>query len=276
MSDRSEQFSDPLSIVWDPNTRIGDMLSGLKGLVVGIANESSIAYGCAAKLRAFGADLAITYLNEKAEPHVRPLAEQLEATLFLPLDVQQPGQLEAVFDAIKAKWGRLDFIIHSIAFAPKDDLHGRVVDCSETGFLQAMRVSCYSFIEMARLAEPLMDKGGALITMSYYGADKVIGNYNMMGPVKSALEASVRYLANDLAPKGIRTYAVSPGPLKTRAASGIAAFDQMMEEAVKRAPAHRLVEIAEIGRIVSFLVSGASSGMTGETIYIDGGLHHVG
>ncbi len=276
MTDRSEQFADPLSTVWDPNTRIGDMLSGLKGLVVGIANESSIAYGCAAKLRAFGADLAITFLNERAEPHVRPLAEQLEAALILPLDVQEPGQLETVFEAIKAKWGRLDFIIHSIAFAPKDDLHGRVVDCSETGFLQAMRVSCYSFIEMARLAEPLMNNGGALITMSYYGADKVIGNYNMMGPVKSALEASVRYLANDLAHKSIRTYAVSHGPLKTRAASGIAAFDEMMEEAVKRAPAHRLVEIAEIGRIVAFLVSGASSGMTGETIYIDGGLHHVG
>ena len=276
MSERSENFSDPLSRVWDPDTRIGDMLKGMRGLVVGIANDSSIAFGCAAKLRAFGADLAITYLNERAEPHVRPLAEQLEASLILPLDVEQPGQLEAVFAAIKEKWGRLDFIIHSIAFAPKDDLHGRVVDCSEQGFTQAMRVSCYSFIEMARMAEPLMDQGGALITMSYYGADKVIGNYNMMGPVKSALEASVRYLANDLAPKGIRTFAVSPGPLKTRAASGIAAFDEMMAEAVKRAPAHRLVEIAEIGRIVAFLVSGASSGMTGETVYIDGGLHHVG
>ena len=276
MAERSEQFQDPLARVWDPETRIGDMLKGMRGLVVGIANDSSIAYGCAAKLRAFGADLAITYLNERAEPHVRPLADQLEASIFMPLDVEQPGQLQAVFDRIKEQWGRLDFIIHSIAFAPRDDLHGRVVDCSEQGFTQAMRVSCYSFIEMARLAEPLMDNGGALITMSYYGADKVIGNYNMMGPVKSALEASVRYLANDLAPKGIRTYAVSPGPLKTRAASGIAAFDEMMAEAVKRAPAHRLVEIAEIGRIVAFLVSGASSGMTGETIYIDGGLHHVG
>ncbi len=276
MTERSAQFSDPLTRVWDPDTRIGDMLRGKRGLVVGVANESSIAYGCAAKLRAFGAALAITYLNEKAEPHVRPLAEQLEASLILPLDVQKPGELQAVFDRIKEEWGGLDFIIHSIAFAPREDLHGRVVDCSEEGFSQAMRVSCYSFIEMARLAEPLMDNGGALITMSYYGADKVIGHYNMMGPVKSALEASVRYLANELAPKGIRTFAVSPGPLKTRAASGIDAFDQLVAEAVKRAPAHRLVDIAEIGRIVSFLVSGASSGMTGETIYIDGGLHHVG
>jgi enoyl-[acyl-carrier protein] reductase I len=195
--------------------------------------------------------------------------------LLLPLDVQQPGQLQNVFEAIRQKWGSLDFVIHSIASAPKDDLHGRVVDCSEEGFAQAMRVSCYSFIEIARLSEPLMNDGGALITMSYYGADKVIGHYNLMGPVKAALEASVRYVANELAYKNIRAYAVSPGPLKTRAASGIDAFDQLIADAVKRAPAHRLVDIAEIGRIVSFLVSGASSGMTGETIYIDGGLHHV-
>ena len=218
MSDDSTLFSDPLSRVWDPDTRIGDMLAGKRGLVVGIANDSSIAYGCAAKLRAFGADLAITYLNERAEPHVRPLAEQLQASLILPLDVEQPGQLQAVFDAITEKWGRLDFIIHSIAFAPRDDLHGRVVDCSETGFTQAMRVSCYSFIEMARLAEPLMDQGGALITMSYYGDDKIIGNYNMMGPVKSALEASVRYLANDLGPSRIRVNAISAGAVKTASA----------------------------------------------------------
>ena len=275
MSDNTD-FNDSLGRIWNPDDRIGDMLRGKRGLVVGIANESSIAYGCAVKLRAFGAELAVTYLNDKAEKHVRPLAEQLQASIIMPMDVEKSGEVQAVFDQITKQWGRLDFVIHSIAFAPKDDLHGRVVDCSEQGFLQAMRVSCYSIVEMARLAEPLMDQGGALITMSYYGADKVIGNYNMMGPVKSALESSVRYLANDLAPKNIRTYAVSPGPLKTRAASGIAAFDEMMAEAVKRAPSHRLVEIAEVGRIVSFLVSGAASGMTGDTIYIDAGLHHVG
>lgn len=275
MSDTA-RFHDPLPNVWDPNTRIGDMLKGRKGLVVGIANEHSIAYGCAAKLRAFGADLAVTYLNAKAEAFVRPLAEGLHASIIMPLDVEKPGQVQTVFDHIQAQWGRLDFLIHSIAFAPHDDLHGRVIDCSAEGFTQAMRVSCHSFIEMAKLAEPLMDDGGCLITMSYYGADKVIGNYNMMGPVKAALEATVRYLANDLAPKNIRTFAVSPGPLKTRAASGIAEFDELIADAVKRAPAHRLVDIAEIGRIVSFLVSGASSGMTGDTIYVDGGLHNVG
>lgn len=266
---------DPLPTVWDPNSRVGDMLRGRRGLVVGIANEHSIAYGCAVKLRAFGANLAVTYLNERAERHVRPLAEQLQADLILPLDVEQPGQLEAVFDRIRDEWGGLDFVIHSIAFAPRADLHGRVVDCSLEGFQQAMRVSCYSFIEMARLAEPLMTSGGTLLTMSYYGADKVVNNYNMMGPVKAALEASMRYLAAELGDKGIRVFAVSPGPLKTRAASGIAQFDELVEAAVSRAPAHRLVDIAEVGRVVSFLVGGAASGMTGDTIYVDAGLHIV-
>src|SRR5208283_2095184 len=267
------QSIDPLPKVWDPESRVGDMLRGRRGLVVGIANEHSIAYGCAVKLHAFGAELAVTYLNEKAEPYVRPLAEQLQAKLILPLDVEQPGHLEAVFERIRAEWGGLDFVIHSIAFAPRQDLHGRVVDCSLAGFQQAMRVSCYSFIEMARLAEPLMTPGGALLTMSYYGADKVVNNYNVMGPVKAALEATTRYLAAELGEKGIRVFAVSPGPLKTRAASGIAAFDELVEAAVSRAPAHRLVDIAEVGRVVAFLVGGSASGMTGDTIYIDAGLH---
>jgi enoyl-[acyl-carrier protein] reductase I len=275
MHDIAERV-DPLPRVWDPETRIGDMLRGRRGLVVGIANEHSIAYGCAAKLRAFGAELAVTYLNAKSEPYVRPLAEQLQADLILPLDVEQPGQLEAVFDHIRAEWGSLDFVIHSIAFAPRDDLHGRVVDCSLTGFQQAMRVSCYSFIEMARLAEPLMSPGGALLTMSYYGADKVVNNYNIMGPVKAALEAATRYLAAELGEKGIRVFAVSPGPLKTRAASGIAEFDELIDAAVSRAPAHRLVDIAEVGGAVAFLVGGGASGMTGDTIFIDAGLHIMG
>lgn len=266
---------DPLPIVWDPNSRVGDMLKGKRGLVVGIANADSIAYGCAVKLRALGADLAVTYLNEKAEKHVRPLAEQLQAAIIAPLDVRQPGQLETVFDRIAAEWGRLDFVIHSIAFAPREDLHGRVVDCSAEGFAQAMHVSCWSFLRMAKLAEPLMAKGGVLVTMSYYGADKVVGNYNIMGPVKAALEAGVRYAAGELGERGIRVFAVSPGPLKTRAASGISHFDELVRMAQERAPQHRLVDIAEVGRVVAFLVSGASSGMTGDTIYVDAGLHNV-
>lgn len=268
-------FSDPLPTVWEPATCVGEMLKGRRGLVVGIANEHSIAYGCATKLRAFGADLAVTWLNEKAERFVRPLAEGLGASIAMPLDVEEPGQMEAVFERISSEWGRLDFVIHSIAFAPRADLHGRVVDCSAEGFAQAMHVSAWSFLRMAKLAEPLMLDGGALVTMSYHGADKVVDNYNMMGPVKAALEACVRYAASELGPKGIRAYAVSPGPLRTRAASGIAQFDELIDMAVTRAPAGRLVDIAEVGRVVAFLVSGAASGMTGDTIHVDGGLHNM-
>lgn len=266
---------DPLPKVWDENARIGDMLKGKRGLVVGVANGDSIAFGCAAKLRAFGAEIALTYLNDKAKPHVEPLAQQIDADVLLPLDVMQPGQMQAVFDHLRTHWGSLDFVIHSIAFAPRDDLHGRIVDCSQAGFLQAMQVSCHSFVEMARLAEPLMNPGGTLITMSYYGADKVVRNYNMMGPVKAALESSVRYMAHELGERDIRVFAVSPGPLRTRAASGIAHFDELIDMAVARSPGRRLVDIAEVGRVVAFLVGGAASGMTGDVIYVDAGLHIV-
>ena len=265
----------PIPTVWHPDTRIGALLAGRRGLIIGIANQDSIAFGCAAMLRALGAELAITYLNAKSEAYVRPLADRLQADIVLPMDVERPDQMAAVFDRIAQDWGRLDFVIHSIAFAPRDDLHGRVVDCSLAGFLQAMAVSCQSFIALAKLAEPLMPQGGTLLTMSYYGADKVVENYNMMGPVKAALEATTRYMAAELAGQGIRVYAVSPGPIHTRAASGIAGFDALAQSAVSRAPAHRLVDTAEVGRVVAFLVSGAASGMTGETIYVDAGLHHV-
>ncbi|RBP11944.1 enoyl-[acyl-carrier-protein] reductase [NADH] [Roseiarcus fermentans] len=269
------EYVDPLPIVWDPEAAIGEMLKGKKGLVVGIANDQSIAYGCAHKLRAFGAELAVTWLNEKAEQHVRPHAEALGATIMGPMDVMKPGELENLFERIAREWGRLDFLIHAIAFAPREDLHGRVVDCSWEGFAQAMHVSCWSFIRMCKLAEPLMTDGGVAITMSYYGADKVVNRYNLMGPVKAALEASVRYVAAELGPQGIRVFAVSPGPLKTRASSGISHFDELVQMAQERAPAQRLVDIAEVGRVVAFLVGGASSGMTGDTIYVDGGLHNM-
>ncbi len=248
-------------------------VAGKKGLIVGIANENSIAYGCARVLREQGAELAITYLNEKAEKYVRPLAEGLDSPLILPLDVEQPGEIDAVFKAIEAQWGKLDFVIHSIAFCPMDDLHGRVTDCSEHGFLQAMRVSCYSFIEMARHAEPLMKDGGALITMSYHGADKVVENYNIMGPVKAALQSVTRYLAHDLGGKGIRVHAVSPGPLKTRAASGIAHFDALIDQAIERAPQNRLVDIEDVGMTTAFLISDAARALTGETLYVDAGFN---
>lgn len=269
------QSVDPLPKVWDEDTRIGDMLKGKRGLVVGVANADSIAFGCAAKLRAFGAEIALTYLNEKARSYVEPLAKQINAKLLLPLDVTNPGEMRHLFSTLEEEWGSLDFVIHSIAFAPREDLHGRIVDCSQSGFLQAMQVSCHSFIEMAHLAEPLMNPGGALITMSYYGADKVVQNYNMMGPVKAALESCVRYMAKELGEREIRVFAVSPGPLRTRAASGIAHFDELIDMAVSRSPARRLVDIAEVGRAVAFLVGGGASGMTGDVIYVDAGLHHM-
>ena len=266
---------DPLPTVWNPDDRIGDMLKGLRGLVVGVANESSIAFGCAAKLRAFGAEVALTYADDRTRDFVAPLAQQIGASMLLPLNVERPGEVAAVFDHISREWGRLDFVVHSIAFAPKADLHGRVVDCSAEGFARAMRISVYSFLELARAAEPLMTNGGALLTMSYYGADKVVNHYNIMGLAKASLQAAVRYLAAELGEKNIRVYAVSPGPLQTRAASGIAHFDELIEAAVTRSPERRLVDIAEIGRVVAFLVGGGASGMTGDTIYVDAGLHNV-
>jgi len=250
-------------------------LAGKKGLVLGIANDQSIAYGCAEAFRALGADLAVSYLNDKAKPYVAPLAESLGAELLLPCDVREEGQLEAVFTAIEQRWGRLDFALHSIAFAPRDDLHGRVVDCSRDGFALAMDVSCHSFIRMARLAEPLMRDGGTLFTMSYYGAERVVKNYNLMGPVKAALEASVRYIAAELGEKGIRVHAVSPGPVKTRAASGIDRFDELMEQAAARAPAHRLVSIEDVGMTTAYLATDYARMVTGSVVYVDGGFHVV-
>jgi enoyl-[acyl-carrier protein] reductase I len=250
-------------------------LKGKRGLIVGIANDKSIAYGCAKAFTTAGAELAITYLNAKAEPHVRPLAEQLGATVVLPMDVEDDAQLEAVFKAINEKWGKLDFLLHSIAFAPKDDLHGRVTDSSREGFLRAMDISCHSFARMARLAEPMMHAGGCLLTMSYHGADEVVSNYGIMGPVKAALQSMSRYLASELGPRGIRVHAISPGPLATRAASGIRDFDHLMEDAVERAPLHKLVDIADVGALCAFLASDGAKSLTGGTIHVDGGYNIV-
>lgn len=246
-------------------------LQGQKALIVGIANEHSIAWGCAKALRDQGADLAITYLNAKAEPHVRPLAEELGAEIILPLDVSQPGQLEAVFDEITARWGRLDTLLHSIAFAPRDDLHGRVVDCSADGFTMAMDISVHSFLRMIGLAEPLMQEGGTCLTVSFFGSVRVVKDYNMMGPVKAALESAVRYSAAELGEKGISVHALSPGPLKTRAASGISHFDEMLNAAAARAPMHVLASIEDVGAMAAFLASPQARNLTGGVHEIDGG-----
>lgn len=251
-------------------------LQGKKGLVVGVANDKSIAWGCARALRDAGAELALTWFNDKARPHVEPLAQQLQAPITLPLDVEQAGQMEAVFDAIAQRWGQLDFVLHSIAFAPKSDLHGRVVHSSREGFARAMDISCHSFARMAHLAEPLMPQGGSLMTMSYVGAEEVIPGYGLMGPVKAALEASTRYLAAELGPKGIRVNAISPGPLATRAASGIPDFDALLQEAVQRAPLRRLVDIDEVGALCTFLAGDGAKAITGSTLYVDAGYHILG
>lgn len=250
-----------------------ELLSGKVGLVVGVANDQSIAAGCARAFRAAGAELALTFLNDKAKPHVAPVAAAVDARLLLPLDVETDGSLEGVFGAVKEKRGRLDFLLHSIAFCPKEDLHGRVSDCSRPGFARAMDVSVHSFIRMARLAEPLMPNGGCLLTVSYYGAEKVVDHYNIMGPVKSALEGTVRYLAAELGPKGIRVNALSPGPLKTRAASGIDHFDALIDEARARAPERRLVSIADVGAMAAGLVSDYAPNVTGNIAYVDAGYH---
>jgi enoyl-[acyl-carrier protein] reductase I len=249
------------------------VLKGAKALVAGIANEHSIAYGCARAFRELGADLAITYLNEKSKTYVEPLAKALEAPIFLPLDVAKPGELEAVFTAIGKQWGQLDILVHSIAWAPKDDLQGGLLDCSADGFAKAMDISCHSFVRMAKLAVPLMKTGGCMFAMSYYGANKVVPNYNVMGPVKAALEASCRYLAYELGGKGIRVHAISPGPLKTRAASGIKDFDLLLNEAAQRAPLGELVDIMDVGFTCAYLATPYARRLSGETLYVDGGVN---
>ncbi|NIX77297.1 enoyl-ACP reductase FabI [Microvirga terricola] len=248
------------------------ILQGRRALVLGIANENSIAFGCAKVFRRLGADLAVTYLDDRARPFVEPLAECLGASIVAPCNVAKEGDLEALFERINAEWGTLDVALHSIAFAPKADLQGRLVDSSAEGFRVAIDISCHSFIRMARLAEPLMTKGGTLIAMSYYGANKVVPNYNLMGPVKAALESAVRYLAYELGDKHITVHAVSPGPLKTRAASGLKDFDLLLAEARERAPLGELVDIDDVGLTTAFLATPYARRLTGMTVYVDGGL----
>jgi len=251
------------------------LLEGKRGLIIGIANEQSIAWGCAKAFRALGAELAVTYLDDKAKKYVDPLAEALESPIVMPLDVRTPGQMEAVFERISKEWGRLDFAVHSIAFSPKDTLQGRVVDVPHDGFLTTMSVSCWSFMRMAHLAEPLMPNGGTLFTMTYYGSQMVVENYNIMGVAKAALESAVRYIAAELGPKGIRVHAISPGPLSTRAASGIPEFDELLDKAKAKAPSRSLVSIEDVGVATAFLAHDSARLITGETLYIDGGYHII-
>ena len=243
-------------------------LAGKKGLITGVANDKSIAYAVARAVRALGADIALTYQNDKTAKYTQPLAEAVGARLFEKLDVTQPGSLEAVIEKCGAEFGQIDFAVHSMAFCDADDLHGRVIDTSEAGFDSAMNISCHSFLRMAKALEPLMTEGGSLITMSYLGAERVVRNYGVMGIIKAALESAVRYMAYDLGPKGIRVFAVSPGPIMTRAASGIANFDKLLEADALKAPLGHTVSIDEVGALTAFLCTSGSSGMTGQTIYV--------
>ncbi|WP_034618964.1 enoyl-ACP reductase FabI [Chitinibacter tainanensis] len=251
-------------------------MSGQRALILGLANANSIAYGVAKALKAQGVELAITYQTERTRDFIAPLLDELEPAILEKCNVQEPGELEAVFSKIRQQWGQLDMAVHSIAFALKDDLHGRVVDSSAEGFALAMDVSCHSFIRMCKLAEPLMHEGGTLLTMSYLGAERVVPNYGVMGPVKAALEASVKYLANELGPKKIRVHAVSPGPIMTRAASGIPEFNAMLAQAAQQAPMRELVDIDDVGAAAVFLCSDGAKRLTGSTFYIDGGVNIMG
>jgi enoyl-[acyl-carrier protein] reductase I len=254
---------------------LSPILAGQKALVVGAANSESIAYGCAKAFRAVGADLALTWLNEKARPHVEPLARELEASITGPVDVSVAGQLEAIFNEISAKWGRLDILVHSIAFAPKADLQSGLLNCSAEGFAKAMDVSCHSFVRMAKLAAPLMTDGGTMFAMSYYGSNRVVPNYNVMGPVKAALESACRYLAYELGPRGIRVHAISPGPLKTRAASGLKDFELLLNAAAHKAPLGELVDIMDVGYACAYLATPFARRITGELVYVDGGANLI-
>lgn len=246
-------------------------LAEKKGLILGIANEHSIAYGCARIFQQAGADLAISYASEKAEPFVRPLAEQLNASIIMPCDVRNAEQMAALFDSIKQKWGTLDFLLHSIAFAPKADLQGRVIDCSKDGFLEAMDISCHSFIRLAKYAEPLMKNGGSLLTLSYIGSVEVVKNYGLMGPVKAALESTTRYLAAELGEKNIRVNALSPSAIMTRAGSGIANFEGLLKSTAIKMPLRRMIDLDDIGNMAAYLVSDLSKNITGGVHMVDGG-----
>lgn len=248
-------------------------LQGKKALIVGVANEASIAYGCAKAFVELGADIALTYQSDKAKPHVEAVAQELGAALFLPLDVTNPEQVDALFQEIESKWGRLDLLVHSIAFAPKADLHGGLLNSSAEGFAKAMDISCHSLMRLTKKAVPLMKDGGSIFAMSYYGANKVVPNYNLMGPIKAALEASCRYLAYELGPKKIRVHAISPGPIQTRAASGLKEFDVLLSKAQHESPIGELVDVMDVGMTCAYLASPYARHLTGSTVYVDGGVN---
>lgn len=250
-------------------------LEGKKGLVFGIANNHSIAYGCAKALVDNGAEVAITYANEAAKKYVMPLADELNVNIFEPCDVTSDEEMAAVFDRVKSEWGSIDFVIHSIAFCPLDDLHGRVLDSKWESVALAMNISCHSFVRMAKLAEPMLNKGASLISISYVGAERVVPDYGIMGPVKAALEASARYMALELAENKIRCNILSPGPIKTRAAGGVKNFNELLEDAKSKSPSGELSTIEDVGNAAAFLISDQSRAINASTLYVDEGFHSL-
>ncbi|MEM6423031.1 MAG: enoyl-ACP reductase FabI [Pseudomonadota bacterium] len=247
-----------------------------RGLILGVANDRSIAWAIAREAAAQGASLAFTYQGEALEKRVRPLAESVASPIVLPCDVTDAASMDAVFDAVRQTWGRLDFLVHAVAYADKNELKGRYVETSEENFARSLNISCYSFTALAQRAEPLMTEGGSLLTLTYYGAERVMPHYNVMGVAKAALEASVRYLAADLGRSGIRVNALSAGPIKTLAASGIGDFRLILKWNELNAPLRRNVAQEDVGRAGLYLLSDLSSGVTGETHHVDCGYHVVG
>ncbi len=247
------------------------LMTGKRGIIFGLANDKSIAWGIAQQLREAGAELAFTYLNQALEKRVRPLAESLDAEIILPCDVQNEEEMVAVFDALKEKWGTIDFVVHAVAYANREDLKKPFSETQREGFQLALDISAYSLVSMTRCALPVLKEGGSIVTMTYLGAVRSVPQYNVMGVAKAALEASVRYLAAELGEKGIRVNAVSAGPIKTLAASGISNFKEKLRVAEERAPLKRLVSQDEVGKATLYLVSDLASGVTGEVHYVDGG-----
>lgn len=251
-------------------------MAGRRGLVMGVANNRSIAWGIARACAAAGAELAFTYQGEALRRRVAPLAEELGVDLLMECDVTDEASLDAVFATLEERWGGLDFVVHAIAFSDKEELKGRYVDTSRANFLTTMDVSVYSFTAVARRAAPLMKDGGAMLTLSYYGAEKWVPHYNVMGVAKAALEASVRYLAADLGPGGVRVNAISAGPIRTLAAAGIRDFRLMLDWNEANAPLRRNVTIDDVGETAAFLLSERAAGITGEVVHVDAGYHVIG
>ncbi|MDF1735389.1 MAG: enoyl-ACP reductase FabI [Minwuia sp.] len=252
------------------------LMAGKKGLIMGVANDRSIAWGIARAAADAGAELAFTYQGDALKRRVVPLAQSIDCDFVMPCDVTDEGSIDALFAEIEQKWGKLDFVIHAIAYADKDELKGRYVDTSAGNFRNSMLISCYSFTAIANRAEPLMTDGGSMVTLTYYGAERVMPHYNVMGVAKAALEASVRYLAVDLGPKNIRVNAISAGPIKTLAASGIGDFRQILRWNELNAPLKRNVTIEQVGNSALFLISDLGEGVTGEVLHVDSGYHVVG